>query len=564
MTPPPTRRPALLVLLGIVATGSLDAQSPSVPPAPSGPSKRVDVGGLVVNSRDGHPLKRASVALKPAETGSTLTSFSDTTDDKGRFLFPNVALGRYSIQVARDGFLNSDTGWIDRYRFPPTFTLRESQDLTGLTFKLFPSGVISGRVSFDDAEPSLGAEVVLYRDTWWRGRHVYAIAARATSDDRGEYRLHGLEPGSYLLSASWSKPALVAGAQEEPRRDEKGRPIPDEAYATTFYPSAQKLVEAIPIQLGYGAEAAGIDVFLTTARTVRVSGRVTSGLSGQAIASPTLTLRRTGAGNTASVTVPASVNLDKRGGFEISGVVPGSYYLIAESDEDGAKLVGRRFLTVGEDNILDLSVLASPAQKWFGRIFVENDAIEDLSGLTVTLDPRDETASPVDAQVRQDGEFSFDFMPDAVYDVYVKNMPAGLYLQSVHSADADLLAGGASAPPGASPQPIRILLSPSGGRLTGAVLNDDHTAAPGVNVDLIPDPPAGRYQDYQSVYSDEYGNIRLSGIAPGHYVLLAWAGEAPCDIYNPDELEACRAAGASVDIHENDDASLTLKLAAAQ
>ncbi len=557
------RRLAFFVPLGIAAASSLYAQSAPAPPSSSSPSKRVTVAGFVVNARDGHPLKRASVAIKPADSGSTLTSFSDTTDEKGRFLFPDITIGRYSIQVARDGFLNSDTGWIDQYRFPPTFTLRDGQDLTGLTFKLFPSGVISGRVSFDDAEPSLGAEVVLYRDTWWRGRHVYAIAARANSDDRGEYRMHGLEPGSYLLSASWTKPVLVAGAQEEPRRDDNGQPIPDEAYATTFYPSAQKLVEAIPVQLGYGGEAAGIDVFLTTARTVRVSGHVTSGLSGQAIASPTLTLRRTGAGNTASVTVPASVNLDKRGGFEISGVVPGSYYLIAESDEDGAKLVGRRFLTVGEDNIIDLSVLASPAQKWFGRIFVENDAIKDLSNLTVTLDPRDETATPVDAQVRQDGEFSFDFMPDAVYDVYVKNLPVGVYLKAVDSGDADLIAGGASAPPGSSPQPIRILLSPSGGRLTGAVLNDDHTAAPGVNVDLIPDPSAGRYQDYQSVYSDEYGNIRLAGIAPGHYVLLAWAGEAPCDIYNPNEIDACRAAGASVNIHENDDASVTLKLAAA-
>lgn len=561
MTPTPSRRPALLVLVGIAASCALHGQSV---PGPSGESKSVTVSGSVVNSRDGHPLKRASVAIKPADASSTLASFSDTTDEKGRFLFPNVTLGRYSIQVARDGFLNSDTGWIGQYRFPPTFTLREGQDLTGLTFKLFPAGVVSGRVSFDDAEPSLGAEVVLYRDTWWRGRHVYAIAARANTDDRGEYRMHGLEPGDYLLSASWNKPVLVPGAEEEPHRDAKGRIVPDEAYATTFYPSAQKLVEAVPIQLGYGAEASGIDVFLTTARTVRVSGHVTSGLSGQALASPSLTLRRTGADNTASVTVPASVNLDKRGGFEISGVVPGSYYLTAEADEDGTRLVGRRFLTVGEDNIPDLSLLASSAQKWFGRVFDENDATKDFSRLTVTLDPRDETASPVDAQVREDGEFSFDFMPDAVYDVYVKNLPAGYYLKSVNSGDADLLAGGASAPPGASPQAMRVVLSPAGGRLTGAVVNDDHTAAPGVNVDLIPDPPLGRYQDYQSVYSDEYGNVRLAGIAPGHYVLLAWAGESPCDIYNPNDLPACLAAGASVEIHENEDASVTLKLAAAQ
>ncbi len=519
-----------------------------------------DISGWVSSMRDGKPLSRASVALKPENSG--LHAYSDTTDTQGRFYFPGVAPGRYSIEVARDGYLNATAGWYGDYRFPPIFTVHSGRDINGLAFKLYPWGVMSGRIAFNDAEPAVGAEVTLFRDTWWRGRHVYAIAGRATTDDRGEYRMHGLEPGSYVVSAAWQKPVLVQGAEQEPRRDAQGRPLPDEDYAVTFYPDARRLVEAVPIQLGYGESATGVDIFLTTARTVRIGGRVRSGLSGGPVTNPSLTLRRTGADNTAAIAVPANIETGKDGEFHISGVVPGSYYLIAEDSEDGKRLLARRQITVGEDPIANIEMLVVPAQKWFGRVTVLEDPTARLDNLRIELDPRDETAQPVEAQVREDGEFSLDFMPEAVYDVYVKGLRDGTYVKSVTAAGSDLLQNGVSAPPGAAPAPMQIVLSRQGAEAIGAVMNADRTVAPGVNVDLIPDPPAGRYQDYQESYSDEYGNFHLTGIAPGRYLLLAWAGEPPCDIYDPERLDDCRAFGASVALSGAANTPVSLLLAA--
>ncbi len=550
--------------LGLAVLALLNGQdlapSNGAAPASSDASQAVTVSGTVESMRDGKPLARASVALKPEDAG--LSAYSDTTDSKGNFLFPDIAPGRYSIEVARDGYLNSTAGWYGEYRFPPVFTLHGGRDVTGLEFKLYPWGVMSGHIAFNDAEPVVGAEVTLYRDTWWRGRHVYASAARATTDDRGDYRIHGLDPGSYLVSAAWNRPALVQDAKQEPLRDEQGRPLPDESYAVTFYPDARKLVEAVPVQLGYGEAASGVDIFLATARTVRIEGHVSSALGGGPAESPTITLRRTGADNTAAISALASIETGKQGDFRISGVAPGSYYVIAESTQDGARLLARRFVTLGEDPVTRVDLLAVPSQKWFGKVEVLEDPKARLDGLRVTLDPRDETASPVEAQVREDGEFSFDFLPEAVYDVYVKNLPEGTYMKSAMAGELDLLAAGVSAPAGAAPPTMRILLSREGAEATGAVMNADRTVAPGVNVDLIPDPPQGRYQDFQESFADEYGNFHLKGIAPGRYILVAWAGEAPCDIYNPDALDSCRAAGAEVTLEGTANSTVALLLAA--
>ncbi len=555
------RSPHAILIAALLLSPAARAQDiPAPPPDAAGPPQPAAVGGAVLSARDGKPLNRATVVLKPADTH--LTARSDTTDDKGRFLFAGVSPGRYSLEVARDGFLTANAAWFSDYHFPPVFTVRSGQDLTGLTFKLYPWCILAGRISFNDAEPSVGAEVTLYRDTWWRGRHVYAVAGRAVTDDRGEYRIHGLDPGSYLVSASWNKPVLVAGAREEPRRDEQGRALPDEAYAVTFYPDAQRLLDAVPLHLGYGEEANGVDIFLSTARSIRIHGHVTSGIGGGPVESPTITLRRTGADNTASITVPASIDTMKNGDFQISGVVPGSYYVVAEADVNGNRLMARRLVTTGDENIANIELLAAPVERWHGSIsFVDGPAGQRPDSLTVALDPRDETATPIDAPVREDGTFSFEFVPDAVYDIYVKNLPAGAYLKAAFSGTADLLASGVSAAPGAAPPPVHILVSFNAASITGAVMNPDRSVAPGVNVDLIPDPPAGRYQDFVSTNADEYGSVRVSGIAPGRYVVIAWAGDAPCDIYDPNEINTCRAAGSTVTLPAGAATSVSLLLA---
>ena len=91
-----------------------------------------------------------------------------------------------------------------------------------------------------------------------------------------------------------------------------------------------------------------------------------------------------------------------------------------------------------------------------------------------------------------------------------------------------------------------------------AVTADPKVVASGATIALIPDPPAGRVQAYQTTHADEYGNFLLKGVPPGKYVLLAWLDSPPCDVYNPDDLPACQAQGSSLTIDEAEQQSAQL------
>ena len=86
------------------------------------------------------------------------------------------------------------------------------------------------------------------------------------------------------------------------------------------------------MKIAPGDEVAGIDIFLTLVHTVHIRGRVFSAVKGDVIASPSVTLRMNDSDNTASVTAPMSVPLDKDQNFDIDGVTAGPYLLMASGN----------------------------------------------------------------------------------------------------------------------------------------------------------------------------------------------------------------------------------------
>jgi len=301
-----------------------------------------------------------------------------------------------------------------------------------------------------------------------------------------------------------------------------------------------------------GQEAAGIDIFLTKVHTVRIRGRVTSALSGKVVGGPSISLRWNDADNTGSITAPADVSFDINQNFEIRGVAPGPYLIVTTGADDGKALSGRTPVHVGEDDIAELGILIGPDRKWAGKIKVEGDESTQLSGMTVTLDPRRTTAFPSRAISSDKNEFAIQYVPQETYDLFLGNLPEDAYLKSIHVSTADALASGLEAEPGDDPPPIDIVVSTRGGKLLGkAVTTDSTIVASGATVLLIPDPIAGRIQTYRTTFADEYGNFLVRGLAPGHYLVVAWLDQPPCEVYNPDDLANCRLHGAGVTISES-------------
>jgi Carboxypeptidase regulatory-like domain len=550
----------LLAVCSLAFSAFGQNQTPISPPPTDQPPEEQAPGsiqGTVLSGATGQPLRRAQVLLRPADSKGA--SLYQTSDESGAFLFPKVATGRYIITVQREGYLPLSAGHIGDYKMPPVFSVNSGQSISSFVFRLTPSGVVSGKVKFDDAEPAVNVAIQLYRSFYERGRHGYIAAAGARTDDRGEYRVHGLEPGSYYVAALYQAPPRPAGAQEETRKDANGNPLPELSYAVTFYPEVQKMSDAVPVKIAPGDEVAGIDIFLTLVHTVHVRGRVLSALKGGVISSPSVTLRINDPDNTASVTAPMNVVLDKDQSFDIAGVTAGPYLLMATGAEGGISLTGRVPINVGVADVVNADVVVAPESLWAGKVHLNDDDSALPEGMIISLQPRRATASPSQAAASENGEFSVAFVPDETYDLYVLNGPDNSYLKSVRVANAERLVQGLEASPGDPPPALDVRLSTQGGQVVGkAVTTDPKVVASGATIAIIPDPPAGRVQAYQTSHADEYGNFQFKGLPPGKYVLVAWLDSPPCDVYNPDDLPACSAQGSSLSIDEAEQKSVQL------
>jgi hypothetical protein len=550
-----------LLAASYVVAGLAQDQPPAISPPPTTQPPEAEapgsIQGTVLSGASGQPLRRAQVLLRPADSKGT--AVFQTTDEGGGFSFPKVSPGRYAITVQRDGYLPLSAGRIGDYKMPPIFAVNSGETISSFVYRLTPSGVVSGKVKFDDAEPAVNVAIQLYRAYYERGRHGYAAAASTRTDDRGEYRVHGLEPGSYYVAALYQAPPRPAGAEEQTRKDALGNPLPELSYAVTFFPQVQKMSEAVAVKIAPGDEVAGIDIFLTLVHTMHVRGRVVSAVSGTVVASPSVILRWNDPDNTASVSAPINVTLDKDENFEIQGVTAGPYLLMASGTDDGIALTGRVPINVGDADVGNADVVIGREDVWKGNVHVDDDDSTLPKGLMVSLVPRRATAPPTRANVSNEGEFSVPFVPDETYDLYVLNAPGDSYLKSVRIVNSERLGQGLEASPGDPPPPLDVRLSSRGGEVVGrAVTADSKVVASGATVALIPDLSAGRIQAYQTTHADEYGNFLLRGVPPGKYVLVAWLDSPPCDVYNPDDLPVCQTQGSSLAIDEAEQKSIQL------
>jgi Carboxypeptidase regulatory-like domain len=522
----------------------------NVPDAAEAEHKPGSIAGVVRSDTTGQPLRRAQVLLKPADAGGS--SLAQSTDETGKFWFPKVIPGSYSVTVQRDGYLRQTAGRIGAYKMPPIFLIQPGQDVGSFDFRMVPWGVISGRVKFDDAEPAVSVAVQLYRQYYARGHHGWAVAATTRTNDLGEYRVHGLEPGSYYVAALYQAPVLPPNAEEQRRTDASGHPLPELSYAVTFYPEVQKLADAVAVRLLPGQEIASIDIFLTLVHTIRIHGRVISALSGALVQGPSISLRWNDAENTGSVSAPVDVTFDRNHNFEIRGVTPGPYLIVTTGADDGKALSARTAVSVGDADVEALSIVIGPQQIWKGKIVVDGDESTKLPGLVVELQPRRVTASPARTYVDKNREFTIPFLPQETYDLEVLNAPEDAYLEAVQVGKSERLASGLEAEPGSAPQELEVVLSTRGGKVLGKAVTaaNSSVVATGATVLLIPDPPIGRSHAYKSTYADQYGNFLIRGVAPGNYIAVAWFDQPPCDVYNPDDLAACKAQGAKVAVSE--------------
>ena len=500
-------------------TGATSSRGPAGQPAPQAapetPQEPGSLEGSVVSAATGEPVKKAVVMLmRVDQIAGPQVPFSASTDAAGRYTFRDIPPGNYRLIAERAGFVRVSYGARTIMRPGATLNIRPGQKVTGIDFKLTPQGVITGRVLDEDGEPVMNVSVQALRYAYMQGRRRLLPAGQSMTNDLGEYRIHSLAPGKYFLSAIYRATSGYLGAVISAE--------PDEGYAPTYYPGTNDPASAVPLEVIAGNPQRGTDIRLLKTRTMRIRGRVVSSFGSGATRQMGVTIMHRDSAFLGLERNFAGVQPDGR--FELRGVIPGSYLLVANYWDGSKGYFARQPIEVGNANIDGVTLTVEPGIEISGKIRMEGGAPGGFENLHVSLQPRD--FSPMfgggGGPVKEDGSFTLQNLGPEIYTFNVFGPMQDAYLKSVRLGDQDVLASGLDLTGGASGT-LDAVLSPNGGQVEGSVTNAKGEAVAGATVALVPDSArAGQLQLYKSASTDQYGHFQLRGIAPGEYKLYAW------------------------------------------
>ncbi len=528
------------------------------------PEDKCQVEGTVVNAITGEPLKKAHLTLRPLGAPNGVP-YGTLTDGGGHFLIDDLDPGRYTFSASRNGFVNQNYSPQGGTNRSTPLTLGAGQKLKEIVFKLTPQGVISGRILDEDGEAlaNVAVQCMVYR--YLNGRRQLMGQGGTSSNDLGEFRLHGLPPGKYIISATYQSrdsfpmiPERMVGGPQAVQAAEEG-------YATTYYPTSTNPDSASVVEITPGAQMSGINITLARTRTVRIKGHLNSGAAPGA--------RR----NTAIMLMPRDNSgyggprgfsriTDEKGNFEMRGVPPGSYTLRADSRDDNRLYSARLPLQVGDANVEGLELDLQPATEVEGQVVIEENGNLNGARLNVALRPKMAGAMMgAGALVKDDQTFKLTNVSPDAFDISVFGLPEGFYLKSVRLGEQDVTESGVDFSQGGAAGKITLVINPNGGQIDGAVQNAKGDAAIGATVTLIPDADHRAISWlYKTANTDQNGRFTMKGMRPGEYKVYAWEDIEPGAWQDPDFVKPHESAGEAVSVKESSHATVQLKLVPAE
>ena len=452
----------------------------------------------------------------PATPGILQTTQPVSTDPEGKFFLRNVAPGSYRLVVTRNGFVRQEYG-------APLLNVTAGDVLKGVVVHLTPTGSVNGRITNSKGEPLMGMEVMLLRPTYDpSGRKSFQNAGTAQTNDRGEYRVYWIAPGSYYLSAGPSTLSL----QSAPAAKATG--ARREKYVTTFYPGVPDPAIGVMIQIQPGQDLNAVDISVQQVPTYRIRGRIV-GASAARVGSNervSLTITPRQALPATILASPTENPYNSDGSFELQDIVPGAYWIRAQIGQPTRLEPGSppsssptplAAVDVVADDVENVILSILPPAALSGRVTVEGRPLPSDVRLSVTFAPaagRDfVTPSYPATQLSPDGTFVQENMMTGEYQWSIRGLPSNSYVKDARFGATDVL-GRTFRILGPVSESIHIDISPRAGQIEGVVQDDRRQPAAGATVALIPDLQRDRQHLYKSTTTDANGRFTLLGIAP--------------------------------------------------
>ena len=565
------------------------------------------VTGQVVDATSGKPVSAAIVTISRPDLGGAAGRGRILTGADGRFAFPGLPDGSFTITATKSGYSDGASGRRRPGGSPQAVVLNAARRTADVPVRMWKQGAIAGTVLDEAGEAVVGVRVKLLSRASRFGRAQFSDRGAAMTDDRGLFRFSGLEPGDYLVVAS---PPLMTvkttvlddigrggrGASElglalgSPRSGGvivgdalvaagPGSAIPPltrggklQVYPPTLHPSALTIDQASVITLGPGEERTSIDVQLTPVTTVRVAGIVV-GPDGPAAALRLELVPSRGQELPGDITGAVTFT-DFSGAFVFAGVAPGQYRLRATQSAGRGGGGDVLFwldqpIAIAGDDIEGLTVVLSPPLRLTAHSQFDGAAPKPapqagrFTPMPFILEPVDRSTGllAMAGTLTDDGGFTVTGPTPGRYRIRVSNSPPGWMFKAALLNGVDV-----SETPFEFTKDISDLVLVFTDRwsgISGTVLGEGADAATVIvyttDAQAWNDPGASPRR-LRSARATATGQFGISSLPPGDYYVAAVREEDAADWRDPSFLDALARVAARITILEGEHKSIDLQI----
>ena len=531
-------------------------------PGETPPKGTAVIKGQVLAAGSGTPVRRAQVrAMSMEGRGGGVTN----TDAEGRYEIRELPAGRYTITAMKGSFVQAQFGQ-RRPGDPGTpLDLSDNQHAENVNFVLSRGSVIAGRVVDDGGEPVSGTQVSAVRFQFMAGsRRLMPGGGEGSNDrtdDQGNFRLFGLPPGDYYISAQNRMNQMVMPGMNSTET---------EGYAPTYYPGTPNIAEAARITVKAGQEMTGANFALIVARMARVRGRVINS-RGEPVTGAMLMMVPDEV-----VFGPMMMNNAMVGGdgtFQFANVSPGRYNL--QVRPNGMPNPNSEFaqmkIVVGNDDIDNVIVSTSMGATARGVVLTDDGSVPTFRPDQVQIfaqptEPMTFSMNPAQNKINDDFTFELTSLSDRrlIRGGVGGGAVSGWYLKAVMFDGQDVTDSGVEFTPGRSYDGLQVIFTRKTTDLSG-LLTDDR-GKPVLDATVVVFPANKELWTYSSRYvrslrPDTNGKYNVRSLPPHEdYLVIAVQNLESGQGSDPDFLNRAREEAKPFSLAEGETKAVDIKL----